>query len=567
LFIAIASTCLAQCVPSRASAYFMAAETSLEWNLADADCVVHGRVIAIRYETRSSQYPDLQSISEFWRFRTIKVIETLKGPNADQVTIAEPAYSGSGSTVPDGREYLFCAVDGARLLDQRTRASNSHPLAISAGHGCVYALHLQSTEMQRGYIPHLAITADMRLLTRPEQVLDIARRYCRSAPAGPPVTFQFEAFAPSELHALGGPQIEFTVPLDHWTERLAQQQALSHDGLRRVNAIKILSKFPSPQNVKIIQGMLSDSASVRTGGSDWLAWKEMDNSEPTIADFYYVRYVAARTLANWGSPAPPVQLEQPQADYATVGTADLIRIAAGTLTAIGLVIYLSARRTAPRWRVSVRYLMALAISLCTLSMLRHRSLSGGDEVIVTSGSRHRIISYDGCLRYTRIENWPVWEQPRIGSSHGSSSIMASNERSVAWAALQTGRGLAASRSGPSVGGFTQSWGPEPLSWELGTYRDGKLAWDWHGLQLIRGNTDDPTDTLRPLTTVVVPYSHLLLLTSLLPLLVLARLLWQSAIRARRRRRGLCPRCGYDLRASPEICPECGSRCAPRRIVQ
>jgi hypothetical protein len=52
--------------------------------------------------------------------------------------------------------------------------------------------------------------------------------------------------------------------------------------------------------------------------------------------------------------------------------------------------------------------------------------------------------------------------------------------------------------------------------------------------------------------VVVPYYAVVLITSVLPALAL----WRY-VRRPRRADGHCPKCGYDLRATPERCPECG----------
>ena len=53
--------------------------------------------------------------------------------------------------------------------------------------------------------------------------------------------------------------------------------------------------------------------------------------------------------------------------------------------------------------------------------------------------------------------------------------------------------------------------------------------------------------------VMIPHWLLLLLLLVLPTMRFARFRRQR----NRLRKGLCLRCGYDLRASPERCPECG----------
>jgi hypothetical protein len=83
----------------------------------------------------------------------------------------------------------------------------------------------------------------------------------------------------------------------------------------------------------------------------------------------------------------------------------------------------------------------------------------------------------------------------------------------------------------------------------GFYR--RLGFD---ARVVRRQLEGPPSTFMRSTVVRVPHWFVAILTAAPPAAWVVRR-WRAW--ARHRPVGLCKRCGYDLRATPERCPECG----------
>jgi 4-amino-4-deoxy-L-arabinose transferase-like glycosyltransferase len=95
-------------------------------------------------------------------------------------------------------------------------------------------------------------------------------------------------------------------------------------------------------------------------------------------------------------------------------------------------------------------------------------------------------------------------------------------------------------------------------WGAGDPEDQRLGVERFGIAAGRPGSGFGLAYVRQM--VVTPMWFLAILTTALPLAWVFR--WRR--RRARHERGHCPACGYDLRATPDRCPECGTAAAPAK---
>ncbi len=253
--------------------------------------------------------------------------------------------------------------------------------------------------------------------------------------------------------------------------------------------------------------------------------------------FYSVRYLAREGLRQCsgaddtkqarpsGLPGEDLRL---RADYRPFHPIWLLVLPAG------IVPFLFSARTRRMLRaIGPSGCSILLLMICVGAWLRSHWLA--DELVFSiERARYELVSYRGGVQCLISPKWPKHVPCQIGSC----PIRADAPWSL--------------NLEPLYGSVPQSM--------MDTYLPlGTQPWDWQALaRMPRHYLGFAYDRViatgsPPYTFLQAPYWSLMLVFFILPARRVARygqrLLW--------RQRGLCFRCGYDLRATPNRCPECG----------
>lgn len=199
----------------------------------------------------------------------------------------------------------------------------------------------------------------------------------------------------------------------------------------------------------------------------------------------------------------------------------------------------------------LQFLIVLSVLPCAaLLVLWVRAQGDGDQLIFTAGGRlWWVIFRPSGVRVATVEAWPGVERPRWIPRRRNVNdrlptvvlIDPPPWRNWRRMGIFGEHGLVATYVDPASG---------PVS--LGSH-----------LAATSGGGGVRSAPMR-FTAVHVPYWMALIAFGALPLAYAAAAARRTAHARRHRRRlaaGRCPKCGYDLRATPGRCPECGAESA------
>lgn len=489
------------------------ADDSLEWMTADSDLIVRGTRLDGKLIKIAGWNCELT---------TLRVTETLKGKAEGTITILSFGQTGLGGhgdylvfLVPTARWQASTptTAEESRILSQvpwSTRSYWRYPIALD--------------EMPNERVPHrFGFNAKYEELPTAEALLAVVRDEVRHPPIEQygvlelQITPTSRFFAPETPASFG--QRYLNILIEPRIAARAMEWVKSPDVYDRWNGAMVLSKFQSATNIALMKNLLDDPFPTPTSFPPSGRYS-LSGVGKWTGTSYPIRRIAFDALRAWEVPIPEVVLEKPAYPVTYLKRGVVISVLA-TLITLCLILLLYRSGKGRRLSTKLAWMSAAALLILTAFWIRgHWRI---DEISFSTAPdrRYEIAFYGGHLRLLQMDK--LDERPPIAWT----TVTRDTASETAW----------------TPQGGNPRFNSLPLSVRKGAF----------GFIAERGTLFGVDFAQRPYRFWIIPLWSLCLLAAMLPAIKL-----RSWMRRSRIPEGHCQTCGYDLRASPERCPECGT---------